>query len=189
MRAINSWPGELARKLPRLGRPYPPRVIDTVWTVFALVNLDLMFMFPSWETIPFHLIWASLTLIYGFRTWNLGPTLWVASAVLVLTAVGIAVDVAVGSEPATELTEDPLLALMFLAMAWHARRKLAAERSHRLISEHNARLLGRPAAVPAGRRAPAADPDHDRARPRRAARQPPSTASRRPRTSTSSSAS
>jgi signal transduction histidine kinase len=141
VRAINSWPGELARKLPRLGWPYPPRVIDTVWTVFALANLDLMFMFPGWETIPFHLIWASLTLIYGFRTWGLGPTLWVASAILVLTAIGIAVDVAVGSEPATELTEDPLLALMFLAMAWHARRKLAAERSHHLISEHNARLL------------------------------------------------
>ena len=30
---------------------------------------------------------------------------------------------------------------MFLAMAWHAHRKLAAERSHHLISEHNARLL------------------------------------------------
>jgi signal transduction histidine kinase len=116
-------------------------VIDVVWTIFALANLDLMFMFPGWETIPFHLIWASLTLIYGFRTWNLAPTLWIASAILVLTAVGIAVDVVVGSEPATELTEDPLLALMFLAMAWHARRKLAAERSHSLISEHNARLL------------------------------------------------
>src|ERR1700722_12471273 len=64
-----------------------------------------------------------------------------AGAVLVLTAVGIAADVVVGSEPATELTEDPLLALMFLAMAWHARRKLAAERSHRLVSEHNTRLL------------------------------------------------
>ena len=48
---------------------------------------------------------------------------------------------AVGSEPATELTEDPLLALMFLAMAWHAHRRLAADRSHRVISEHNARLL------------------------------------------------
>jgi signal transduction histidine kinase len=112
-----------------------------VWTVFALVNLDLMFMFPDWETIPFHIIWTSLTLIYGFRTWNLGPTLWMTSAVLVLTAAGIAADVLVGSEPATELTEDPLLALMFLAMAWHARRKLAADRSHHLISEHNARLL------------------------------------------------
>jgi signal transduction histidine kinase len=116
-------------------------VIDVVWTIFALANLDLMFMFPDWETIPFHLIWASLTLIYGFRTWNLGPTLWMASAVLVLTAAGIAADVIVGSEPAAELTEDPLLALMFLAMAWHAHRKLAAERSHRLISDHNTRLL------------------------------------------------
>jgi signal transduction histidine kinase len=116
-------------------------VIDVLWTAFALANLELMFMFPSWETVPFHIIWASLTLIYGFRTWSLGPTLWMASAVLVLTAAGIAADVAVGGEPATELTEDPLLALMFLAMAWHARRKLAADRSHRLISEHNARLL------------------------------------------------
>jgi signal transduction histidine kinase len=141
VRAINSWPSELARKLPRLGWPYPSRLIDVAWVIFALVNFDLMFMFPSWETIPFHLIWATLTLIYGFRVWRLGPTLWMAGAVLVLTAAGIAVDVVVGSEPATELTEDPLLALMFLAMAWHARRKLAADRSHRLISEHNARLL------------------------------------------------
>ena len=30
---------------------------------------------------------------------------------------------------------------MFLAMAWHAHRRLAADRSHRLISEHNERLL------------------------------------------------
>ena len=125
----------------RLGWPYPPAVIDTAWTVFALANLDLIFMFPDWETIPFHLIWASLTLVYGFRTWDLGPTLWVLSAVMVLTAIGIGIDVAVGCEPAAALTEDPLLALIFLAMAWHARRALAAERSNRLISEHNTRLL------------------------------------------------
>jgi two-component system, OmpR family, sensor kinase len=153
VRAISSWRAEAAERLPhlprppqlprrpRLGWPYPPRAIDFAWWIFALVNLDFMFMFPSWETIPFHLIWAGLTLVYGFRTWNRGPTLWAASAVLVVTAVGIAYDVRVGSEPATELTEDPLLALMFLAMAWHAHRRLAADRSHRVISEHNARLL------------------------------------------------
>jgi signal transduction histidine kinase len=118
-----------------------PGVIDTAWTIFALANLDFIFMFPGWETIPFHLIWASLTLVYGFRAWKLGPTLWVLSAVMVLTAVGIGIDVAIGSEPAAELTEDPLLALMFVAMAWHAHRKLAAEGSLRLISEQNARLL------------------------------------------------
>jgi signal transduction histidine kinase len=126
---------------PRFGWPYPTRAIDVAWWIFALVNLDFMFMFPGWETIPFHLIWAGLTLVYGFRTWNRGPTLWVASAVLAVTAVGIAFDVGVGSEPASALTEDPLLALMFLVMAWHAHRRLATDRSHRVISEHNARLL------------------------------------------------
>ena len=131
----------LPRWLPRLGWPWPPGVIDTVWTIFALANLDFIFMFPGWETIPFHVIWASLTLVYGFRTWRLGPTLWVLAAVMVLTAAGIAVDVWAGQEPVAELTEDPLLALMFLAMAWHARRKLSAERSHHLVSAHNARLL------------------------------------------------
>ena len=25
---------------------------------------------PGWETIPFHFIWISLTLVYGFRVWN-----------------------------------------------------------------------------------------------------------------------
>ena len=116
-------------------------MVDVLWTIFALTNLDFIFMFPGWETIPFHLIWASLTLIYGFRTWRLGPTLWVLSAVMVLTAAGIAVDVFAGSEPVAELTEDPLLALMFLTMAWHAQRRLASVRSHREVSEHNARLL------------------------------------------------
>ncbi|HEY1626892.1 MAG TPA: hypothetical protein VGG16_24160, partial [Streptosporangiaceae bacterium] len=97
MRAISSSPGEpgtlagaaphattaprLPGWLPRLGWPWPPRVIDAVWTIFALANLDFIFMFPGWETIPFHVIWASLTLVYGFRTWRLGPTLWVLSAV------------------------------------------------------------------------------------------------------------
>jgi signal transduction histidine kinase len=144
VRAISSWRAEAAARLPPLPRfcwPYPPRAIDVGWWIFALVNLDFMFMFPGWETVPFHLIWASLTLVYGFRTWDRGPTLWAASTVLVVTAVGIAFDVAVGSEPASELTEDPLLALMFLAMAWHAHRRLAADRSHQVISEHNARLL------------------------------------------------
>jgi signal transduction histidine kinase len=131
----------LPRWVPRISWPWPPGVIDVIWTVFALANLDLIFMFPGWETIPFHAIWASLTLVYGFRTWKVGPTLWIMTGVMVLTAAGIAVDVLVGQEPVAELTEDPLLALMFLAMAWHARRKLAIERSHRLVSEHNTRLL------------------------------------------------
>jgi signal transduction histidine kinase len=116
-------------------------VIDVAWMVFGLVNLDLIVMYPGWETIPFHFIWISLTLIYGFRTWKLGPTLWVLGAVMLLTAVGIAVAVRQGKEPPAELVEVPLMAMVFLAMVWHARRRLAAEGSYQLIAAQIARIL------------------------------------------------
>ena len=109
--------------------------------VFSLANLDLIVMYPGWETIPFHFIWISLTLIYGFRTWKLGPTLWVLGGVMLLTAVGIGVAVRHGQEPPAELAEVPLMAMVFLAMVWHARRRLMAERSYRLIAAQIARIL------------------------------------------------
>jgi signal transduction histidine kinase len=116
-------------------------VIDTAWMVFSLANLDFIVMFPGWETVPFHFIWISLTLVYGFRTWRPGPTLWVLGGVMLLTAVGIGVDVRRGEGPPAELVEVPLMAAVFLAMAWHARRRLAAERSYQLIAAQIARIL------------------------------------------------
>jgi signal transduction histidine kinase len=116
-------------------------VIDTAWLVFSLANLDFIVMFPGWETVPFHFIWISLTLIYGFRTWRLGPTLWVLGGVMLLTAVGIGVAVRRGEEPQAELSEVPLMAAVFLAMVWHARRRLAAEHSYQLIAAQIARIL------------------------------------------------
>jgi signal transduction histidine kinase len=109
--------------------------------VFSLANLDFIIMFPGWETIPFHFIWISLTLVYGFRTWKPGRTLWVLGGVMLLTAVGIGVDVRRGDEPPAELAEVPLMAAVFLAMAWHARRRLAAESSYQLIAAQIARIL------------------------------------------------
>jgi signal transduction histidine kinase len=116
-------------------------VIDAGWVVFGLVNLDLIVMYPGWETIPFHFIWISLTLIYGFRTWKLGPTLWVLGGVMLLTAVGIGVAVRKGQEPPAELVEVPLMAMVFLAMTWHAQRKVVADRSYHLIAAQIARIL------------------------------------------------
>jgi len=116
-------------------------VIDMAWMVFSLANLDFIVMFPGWETIPFHFIWISLTLIYGFRTWKVGPTLWVLGVVMLLTAVGIGVAVRRGEEPPAELFEVPLMAAVFLAMVWHARRRLAAERSYQVIAAQIVRIL------------------------------------------------
>ncbi len=42
---------------------------------FAVANYAAMIAWPSWETIPFHFVWISLTLLYGFRVWPLRATL------------------------------------------------------------------------------------------------------------------
>ena len=129
--ARSSWPS---------WRPFPGW-LEAAWAVFSLLNLIAIYWFADWETIPFHFIWISFTLLYGFRTWSAMPTMAVLGAVMVTTAAGIALDVVRGSEPPAELTEVPLMAAMFVAMVWHARRKQAAEHEARLAGEKNARLL------------------------------------------------
>ena len=44
--------------------------VEVAWGVFAAANLVAMIAWPSWETIPFHFVWISLTLVYGFRVWS-----------------------------------------------------------------------------------------------------------------------
>ena len=121
--------------------PFSPLALDAIWAAFSAVNLFAIYYFAYWETVPFHFIWISLTLLYGFRSWPTGPTMWILGAVMLATASGIGLDVWRGTEPAEELTEVPLMAAVFVATVWHSQRKLAAERSVRLIGEHNARLL------------------------------------------------
>jgi signal transduction histidine kinase len=121
--------------------PYNPVLLDVAWAVFSALNLIAMYRFAQWETIPFHFIWISLTLLYGFRSWPTRPTLWILGAVMATTAFGIYWDIIRGTEPKEELTEVPLMAAVFIAMVWHAQRKQAAERSHLLLSEQNAALL------------------------------------------------
>ena len=137
---------------------------------FSAVNLVAIFWFANWETIPFHFIWISLTLLYGFRPGGRGPTVWVLAAVMLTTASGIGLDVYRGSEPAQELTEVPLMAAVFVAMAWSAHRKQAAEWSHHEISEQNARLLADQRRFLQDAAHQLQDPHHHRPRPRRTAR-------------------
>src|SRR5678816_4703940 len=81
---------------------------------------------PSWETIPFHFIWISLTLVYGFRVWSPGNTGLVLGLVILATGGLILSDTFSGEQLWGELFEVPLMAAMFLAMVWHARRRVAA---------------------------------------------------------------
>src|SRR2546423_2505363 len=117
--------------------------IDAAWVAFSVANLAGMLLFPNWETVPFHFIWVSLTVLYGFRVWSLGWTSVALAAVIVTTATFILIDVSRGAQPIDEITEVPLMSAMFLAMVWHARRRQSAMEEMRRVYETNARLLER----------------------------------------------
>jgi signal transduction histidine kinase len=107
--AIDSW-----------ARRYWP---ELAWGAFAALNFAALILIRSWETVPFHYIWVSLTLVYGFRVWRMRVTLLTLGVVCILSMVTYGWVVLNGPQGIDELTEIPLMAAMFLAMVWHARRR------------------------------------------------------------------
>ena len=121
---------------------------DIAWAVFVGLNLAAMRLLPNWQTVPFLAIWVSLTVVYGFRLWRLQPTILTLAAVTLATGGIIFVQVLKGQQDADYLAEVPLIALMFLVMVWHGRRRLAATQERltameqvQRISQENLRLL------------------------------------------------
>jgi signal transduction histidine kinase len=96
------------------------------WAVFAAANTALMYRLPGAETVPFHFVWVSTALVYGLRPWSL-PYMW-ATCVLVTVATGVPLlrHADGGSIGWQETSEIPLMALLFLVMVWHVRRRMAA---------------------------------------------------------------
>ena len=132
------------RRIDRI--PWPSRRflwIDLAWGVFAILNLGAIYVFGNWETVPFHFIWVSLTILYGFRVWRMKPTLVLLGVIILTTGVLLVIDVLRGAQPVDELTEVPLMSAMFFIMVWHAQRRLASMRSMQQVSEANLRLLER----------------------------------------------
>jgi signal transduction histidine kinase len=102
------------------------RQLELAWAAFAGLNLAAMAAFPQWETIPFHLIWFTLTVLYGFAVWELRSTGLVLGGVAILTGTLIFQDALHQRQEWGELFEVPLMSAMFLAMVWHARQRKQA---------------------------------------------------------------
>jgi signal transduction histidine kinase len=117
--------------------------VELAWGAFAAVNLFVMARIWTAQTVPFHFVWVSLTLVYGFRIWRMDATLLVCVAVCALTAAAFAGPIAAGWIHPDELTEVPLMASMFLAMVWHAQRRAAAMEEVRRLAESERRLRER----------------------------------------------
>jgi signal transduction histidine kinase len=114
---------------------------DIAWVVFVGLNLAAMQLVPVWQTVPFLCIWVSLTAVYGFRLWRLGSALLTVVTVTLATGGLIGWQVLRGEQDGDYLAEVPLLAMMFVVMVWHSRRRVTAMEEMRRVSEHNLVLL------------------------------------------------
>jgi signal transduction histidine kinase len=117
--------------------------VELAWSVFVAVNTAAILIFSDWATVPFHFVWIGLTLLYGWRVWGPRGTALSLAAVLLLTGVALTVDVVAGHQAADELTEVPLMAVVFVVMVWYVRRAIAARERLALVNEHNLALLDR----------------------------------------------
>ena len=109
----------------RLARSLWRYRIELLWGAFALANFAAMIAWPSWRLVPFQLVWLSLTIVYGFRVWPLGLT--IAVLVCVMAATALAVGFSSMHDIKTWAKLYPLMAALFVAMVWHARRRAEAQ--------------------------------------------------------------
>jgi signal transduction histidine kinase len=126
-----------------IGSTLRSRWVEITWGAFAAANVAVIVLVSRWETIPFHFVWVSLTLVYGFRRWRLRTTMILLLVVIAVTGAALAWSIARGHEGPDELAEVPLMAAMFLAMVWHAvRRQAAVEEAGRLAESEHLLLMG-----------------------------------------------
>jgi two-component system OmpR family sensor kinase len=110
--------------------PSPPadrrRLLFAGWVTLAGACLLGMLLLPTAQTVCFHLVWISMSLVYGVQGWTTRRTSLVLGVVLLTTGAAMASFVAHEHADLQELTEVPLMAAVFMSMVWHVRRRAAA---------------------------------------------------------------
>jgi signal transduction histidine kinase len=96
---------------------------------FAVLAVVVMARDPEWATVPYHLLFLSVMLVYGFRVWSVPITAAVITAITSVTGWLMLKDYGNGGLETPELGEILLMPALLVAMVWHARRRAAANRA------------------------------------------------------------
>jgi signal transduction histidine kinase len=115
--------------------------IELLWVAFAIANFAAMVAWPSWRLVPFQLVWLSLTILYGFRVWPVRLT--IAVLVCVMGATALAVGFSSMHDIKAWAKLYPLMAALFVAMVWHARRRAEAQQVAEQRADEQHSLLER----------------------------------------------
>jgi signal transduction histidine kinase len=128
---------------PELGAFLRRYRVELLWAIFALANSVAMLVVPGVRTLPFFLVWISLTIVYGFRLWPLPVTLLVLACVVAVTAAPMVYEITRGTRNWDSILPVPLITMMFLAMVWQARRRIEALRVAQDRAEERESLIER----------------------------------------------
>lgn len=126
-------------------REQPPAAAhspELAWLLLLLACAVAILAFPAWQVIPVDLIWISLALLYGFRLSPSRRTLALIAIAAATTAAAISDDAVRHLRVSEPVEQVPLLATMFLAMAWQAHRRTVAKDRAELAAQAE-RLLER----------------------------------------------
>lgn len=111
------------------------RAVDIATAVVCCAMLLVMVQMPAEETLPYHVLFLTLTIVYGYRVWPLTPTLLVVAGVTVSTGAIFLSRWHDSVIDDAELFEVPLMPALLLAMVWHARRRASAEMASRAMAD------------------------------------------------------
>jgi signal transduction histidine kinase len=125
----------------RIGPAWRRYQVEICWWFFVALNVAGILIFREWATVPFHFIWISMSLLYGWRVWGLPATAASLAIVIVATGSALGADVIIGDQAPDELTEIPLMSAVFATMVLFVRRSVAARVEISRVYEHNVRLL------------------------------------------------
>ena len=115
----------------------PERRGELAWGAFCVACAAAMLLFPSWQTVPFHWIWITITFLYGFRRWTNQQTGGVLLAVVAITTIAMLRTPVERSE----LSEIPLMTCVFLGMVWHVRRRQEAVDEQRRAADREREFM------------------------------------------------
>ena len=68
------------------------RGLDAAWVALVLLNLVAIAAWPSWDTVPIHIISTGFAVLYGLRLWPADPVHWGLGIVIITTFAGIGLD-------------------------------------------------------------------------------------------------
>lgn len=114
-------------------------IIRGVWLAGATACAVAMYQLPGRETIPFHLIWIGLSLMYGFTVWRPVEMVVMVTVTAVVTGAIMIHHALHGWIDWPEIAEVPLSVTLAAVIAAYLRRRHMALAELAAIAENNGR--------------------------------------------------